>query len=522
MTISPATLSPIERLQYDSLGAILGLASQVTGTKGIITDADIPVIMRDIRSLACTSKAMHKAINDPRVLDIFFTSLANKYQRPPEDFACELDIVGSRKWLWERISRSEHAENYAVIRNIYQIAVEVIGKAKSAGLVSNFTVLKKTPPDPFTYQTQTGFMLYYDGSFPSIETPFGKLDFYKGEDPSSPLSLLEIFIKQLDATFAGTSYIGEHDLLDPNKNHIVPISDLNDHRIRKIEDTEGVNVAANDLRREIGNQNLITTRYFAGHSFYKIRKIGTQVMPKVTRPKEMLRSRFKTIPTMWKMFEKNRLGEDPTLHTKPLSHAKPTAPAVFRTLPDVYEDFFSFVRQLDLQPFREDGSKSLPIEKNYSMGFALPALNHAAKQFLDTDTHWDIDYVSGWDLKRTQPENKPYNLELLKLAYTQVLSEIGANWRKSNLKDYPNILQPKSEETHQLFIRQPRFEDEYRVINRAAEVLGILLNNYLIASDGWASKPAASLPPKPRPIYLWIKKDKLELVSSLLNLREPS
>ena len=167
MTISQANLyraepfSLLERLPLAQLGIVLGQLVRGTGTEGIVNDADVPIILRNIHSLACTSKTLYHAVNDPLVVEILLNFLAVKQKQPAAHFAAELNTIGTRRWVWSYILQNNYDETYAIIQDIYEIAARIKKEARNAGLIFNVADGRETEPepDPCTYQTQTGFLL---------------------------------------------------------------------------------------------------------------------------------------------------------------------------------------------------------------------------------------------------------------------------------------------------------------------------------------------------------------------------
>lgn len=60
-------VSLIEKLPNEIVGKILERLPFVTGSKGILNQADIPVTMRYMHHFACTSSEMYKCIHDPYI-----------------------------------------------------------------------------------------------------------------------------------------------------------------------------------------------------------------------------------------------------------------------------------------------------------------------------------------------------------------------------------------------------------------------------------------------------------------------
>jgi hypothetical protein len=531
------TLSFIETLSREQVGTVLGQLVKITGTEGIINDADTPVILRNIRNLACTSKTMYNAVNDPIVVEIFLTFLAEKQQKTAVHFAAAFDTLGTRRWLWSYIRQNNYEKTYRVIQDIYALATIIKEESLSAG--PHFDLGERsTQPDALTYRTETGFVLLHQHKKPlHIVTPFGKLPLYKQVDACYELSLLELFIKRLDATFAGISYKAANAPPDPGEYHVVTISDLNDHCIRNIADDAGEIRTRAQLTDQVGTQNLITSSHGGTKSVYTIRKVEDRLTPEVTFPPKESRPDLVLLSVVWKMLETVRLGGDPvnqkTIQRIPWFSAPPEA---LRTLSDISEGAIDLVRQLALQPSRL-GCKILPLQ-DYKTARSFELLNNAAKQFLNSSEHLHIDAVSrNLVLKEKNPfylllslvgldwRTQPCDLETLKIGYDHALSQIGLHWRRSHLKDYPNVQFMQSEEEYILFVKNEDLgreigfiETEDKFIQSIANALGI--SRYLEVDSSWAKEPHESLPPQPLTMYLWIKKNQFDLVSRLLNLRE--
>jgi hypothetical protein len=92
-----------ELLPEPIIGHILDQLNIVTGSKGIVNEADISVVMRYTCNLACTSKKMTAKVSHLDATRIFLKSLSNKYGQSCEHFAALLNTIGARKWVWKSI-----------------------------------------------------------------------------------------------------------------------------------------------------------------------------------------------------------------------------------------------------------------------------------------------------------------------------------------------------------------------------------------------------------------------------------
>lgn len=96
-----------------------------------------------------------------------------------------------------------------------------------------------------------------------------------------------------------------------------------------------------------------------------------------------------------------------------------------------------------------------------------------------------------------------------------ILQDLLKNWTRENYKDFPDIVHTESEEDYVLFIKKEKlFPFNCHVLFRLAHHLGI--GDYIKCDDCW--KGNLNDNPK-KPVYLWIRKDKLEEVVKVLELQ---
>lgn len=530
-------LSRFESLPNVAFGTVLDQLNRMTGSNGIVNDSDIPVIMKNVFNLACTSKTLYRAVNNSIVTKALLDSLARKYLKTPRYLAAKLDTVGARKWIWDYIHINKFHETYAAIQEIYKLAADVQKEANKANLKFKMSEGRKgwPSPNPFYYQTKTGFLLHASTSPHALSTPFGEIKIYGGGLANDSLSILEIFIKQLDATFEEMSFGGCRKPADREQNYKILISDLKSKKLRKLSFKDGIKISEAELEKEKDSHNIIFNSYCGNDSVYKIRRVGNQVMPEVTYHAKNSQLEYEFVNTMWEMLEKARLGKNPIAKEIVKKDIRMVSAETSRprTFSEITQKAIHLIEELSQQPLFPEKrwistpSKVLPL-KNYSDARCVELLNDASKKFLEKDAHWHIrafgcgnDRISlkGKDLGDgleiwLYDTDKTCSLATLKSAYDSVLSQLGLNWDRANLKDYPNILHTESEENFILFIKEIMFPGEECLLRFIADEMG--LSKYIKVSSYWKNK---SGPDRSQLLYIWVKKDKFDEVRKKFNLR---
>lgn len=294
-------------LPPEIIGNILKCLTVYTGSKDILNDSDIPVIMRYSMNLARTCKQLYASFNDPIATDMFVHALSKKYGQSADHFAAVLDTLGARKWLWLSMEKQGLDKSYQVIQDIYDLVTNVKKEVNESGLEFDMDEgrLGWPSPDPYCDQTKEGFSLNINW-VPHLSTPFGKIKLFGGGSYSrnSPLSVSEIFIKRLDAVLEDVSGAKEGNFFE------IVVSD-NPGKIREITEKEMIKITLEDAKKRKRTQNLIVHNC-GGQSFYKIRKVGDQRISELSWPKTKEEKRNdKTVKSMWRMLEQKRQGKDP-------------------------------------------------------------------------------------------------------------------------------------------------------------------------------------------------------------------
>lgn len=508
---------------------ILDQLNQVTGSKGIVNDADIPVIMRYVGNLACVSKILALKINEFDTLYVFFKSLSEKYGEPSESFAAKINTKSARIWMWNYIQRNGDDKVYQVIQDIYELAADIQKETKDTGLDFEFYEGHKgwQTPNPRYCQIKQGFILDIDWSRGDLRTPFGKISIYSGGSYSgnSPLSVSEEFIRRLTAQFEAL-----HESSSERDNgKIYEIQATMTDAIRKIPDEELQIITKEDLISRKGTQNLIVNSYGGNNSSYKITEVKGKVVPEVIRhdSRKSMRS-SETIDRIWEMLEANRSGFDPLaikINESQVIYTEQIKPLV-NTLSEVSDWAMNFVKILDQQPLFEgktwisSKTKLLPLKAYSGAGF-LVRLNKAAENFLDKDSVWHIHTFGGFDSRSFNGKDLGHGIELwisenpcdfqsLKVAYDTVIKSIGQNWVKSNLRDYPEILLTKSEEDYDLYVKKENLlPQEDSLLGCLAGLLD--LSKSISCYSSWKGNKSSG-------IYFWIKNDKPEEIKAALNI----
>jgi len=530
------TVAFFERLPVDVIGNILDQLNRVTGSKGIVNEADIPVIIRYARSLACTSKKMAANVNHPYVTHLFLESLSHKYDESNAHFAALFNTIGARKWMWNHIRENGDDKVYQGIQEIYELASHVLKEAKHAGLKFEYSEGREgwPSPNPFYYQTKQGLALYIDWSPSHLATPFGEVKIYGGGSSSddSPLSVAELFIKRLNAVFQHVDYGGSLEGRD--KGHMFEIAVSSEQGIlRKISAVkEKKQISEKEVKSKKGTKNLIINDACGNYTVYNIGKVKGEKVPNVVwyDVEEATRS-YELIKRMWEMLEADRLGRDPIAkeikNEKVVPESKFVKRFLFNNSSEVSEWGIKLVTKLVQQPTfpkrKATGETKVLVLKYYSDARIIEILNDAAKQFLAEDSGWHIHAFGCGDNRRSvkgkdlgnglelwiRKEHAHCPIDALKIAYDSVIKDMGQNWVKSALKDHSAILHAKSEEDYVLLVKKESTMYEEDVLIRfLADPLD--LSTSISCYRDWKDGTSG--------LYLWIRKDHLEKTLAALNI----
>ena len=489
-----------ELLPPDIVGYILHQLNQVTGSEGIINQADIPVVMRYARSLVCTSKRMAANINHSHVTHIFLKSLSEKYEGSSEHFAALLDTIGARVQLWNYIKENGDDKTYQVIQEIYELASDVLKEAKSAGLGFEYSEGRREcpMPSPLYSQTKQGFVLYNDGAPSHLATPFGHIIIYGGgiSSKNAPLSIAEVFIRRLNAVFECVAWMGDLDRRGQGQFFEIAAPSGSD-TIRKISNKEKKQISEEELESRKGTQNLILNSLCGNYGSYKIREVkGKKVPDVIWHDPEKARRSCTLIQGIWEMLRVNRLGQDPIakkINCEEVVAKSKDVKILFNNSSEISQWGIEQVAKLEQQPPIFSNKKwmrhirKVLLLEHYNDPYVIEVLNGTANRFLYKGSEWPIhafnsfndhqslnreDLGSGialWVCEKTTL----CDLSTLKSAYDSVIESIGQNWVESKLKDYPGILSTQSEEDYVLFIKKKSFYEEDVLIRGLVKLLGL-------------------------------------------------
>jgi hypothetical protein len=450
-----------------------------------------------------------------------------------EHLATLLNTLGARRWLWNYIQENGHDKDYQVIQDIYQLTSDVLREAKENGLISGDIdrLDKRLGPNSFHYQTKKGFAFVHDSL---LMTPFGEIRiynefFFKGG--ISTISVTQELIQRLNAVFEKrigkpAGEIFEINISDTNKCRKIS----NTKKSRKISKEEMNKITEEDLENKKGTQNLIVDSKYRNLGVYHIREInGEKLSNLICYDSEESILSWETVNRMWEMLEANKLNEDPIklkiIQGNMQALSLDTQEPAFKSISEVSEWAVELVEKLDQQPFIiRKPSQKMPIKRmvinKQSEVLVLIILNDAAKKFLENQTNWVIrscyckpkkgkDVGPGIELQ-IRKGCQLCDIHTLKKAIDLVINDVTQHWMKSNLKDYPAILLPQSEEEYVLLIKkEPSFPEEELIIRYLSDLLG--LSRSIECHSAWKGEASDGL-------YLWIKREGLEKTLEILNI----
>lgn len=516
--------SPFERLPTSLVGHTIDFLNWMTGSFGIVTSVDIPVIIRKIRCLASTSRSMYTHIRSEEVIRTLLKSLSLKYNQPPENFAVLLPAKSAQKWLWNYIDKKNgYGEAYQIIQAIYHVGCTVLQEAKNEGLTDEDDDFRPEMldlhPNAYYGRTKQGFVFCHDQGPSHLATPFGKMPFTAfSSGRFSGIAASEVLIRRLNAVFAGMDLAkGEQEIheIEASSESLL---------FREISPQDKKKISVEELESKKGTQNVIEGTSYENCSAYDIRNVGKELVPAVKwfAPDESQLS-YEAIKRIWEMLEdrrKKNLGLELSSLDPPSSRHTPVASnriekPLFKNVLEVGSSVIELLRKLEDQSISSEGGGKRWSLTSLDYAQLIQALNNLSSLVLSKGLdRLILPYVDrvksdcGIELWR-RPTS--CDLNALQQAYDSVIQNISQNWIQSELKDYPNILHPQSEEDYLLFIKKEKIMNgESDFISRLASQLG--LSNSIHCSNSWKNKDSSAA------LYLWIKKEKVDEVLKAFNI----
>lgn len=503
----------LANLPPEMVGNILKYLTVYTGSKGILNDKDIPVIMRYGMNLARTCKQLYATFNDPITTDMFVQALTKKYGQCTENFAALLDTLGARKWLWLSMKEQGLDKTYEAIQDIYELASKVKKEVNESGLKFNLTEGRSVKPEPQVYhfqkeedylQTKEGLALNIDAAPNYLSTPFGGITLYDGEDWSNNAFVVsEIFIKKLDAVLEDVSEAKEGNF----GFYEIVASDRLETKI-----------TLEDFKKRKGTQNLIVS--IDNTIIYRVRKAGNNSLPNLTWYQSSKTKRsLECVKSMWRMLEQKRLGKDPfafvneiaSFEKKLIKLKKIYEKPFFNDLSEVSKWGISQIKLLCQQPLNKGkGTFYKFLDIHQLEALLVKAIHETSKKFSDIQLSIEVDDPFndyGLVLNTSDSKEIDINFENIEKAYEISIQNIGKGWKRATLEDYPEIGRTESEEEFDLFVKD-EWDTCYYILMWLIEKLGV--NKHLSLNLKKDS---------PREfVYLWIKKDKQDFVFKKLKL----
>lgn len=517
-------ISPVYKVSSYVWGNVVPQLAELTGSKGFVNVADMPLIMRNVVHLSLTCKNLYLKLNTAHFNQTLIRTLARRFNKNEALVAAHLDTRGSRKWIWDHIQTKGYDAIYYAIQDIYSLVGRVFKEAKDAGL--HFEVAAREeicpPPKPPFYQIDSGLFLITDRIPDILATPFGQVKLITLLSSKDALSITEMLLRHLKATYSNVLYITLSDAR--NESRVFDVSDGASKTFRQISYDDGRKLDQKELDREKGKRLVVVNRFAS--TMYAVEEVGDRVLgPAVWECADPLP--VEVVQAMWKMLERDRMGQDPLMRLSTSAFATQEMPPTFKDMGQIASFVITLFTQLADQPlFPEDRSLTFPTKvlavKNYRDASRAELLNKAAMPYLKENTHWRVyacgvgnrvsyqgkDIGPGLELWLSDG-NKPCDLKDLRVAFDAVLTSLGLGWKPAKLKDFPVISLKRSEEDHFLFVKKDStFSAEDILIRVVAEDLG--LAKFIQCQSAWDDD--TKIP------YLWIRKDKFKQVSSALQL----
>lgn len=495
-----STQSSLERLSPRLFGTVLHHLTEITGSRGVVNFADISVIERFVKNLACTSKKMTFLVNHHRTTKILLNALSKRFGFSCEDSAVMLETVGARQFLWRYIRRNGDDRNYHLIQEIRELATQILVDVNDTSLVYDFEDAREGWPTPDTtsFQTRQGFAFILGQD--QLATPFGCIQIYGsgGSVKYDDESVAEVIIRRLNAEFQGLNCESWNE---KGPFYEIPIK-ANSGTFRQISHKDLIKISKRRLKTRVGSQNVISGGNYSTYHIHEVNGKKTPPVIEYTDPASYRSSRL--IIKIWEMLEVERRGLAAV--TRSPETLETTNQPNFTNVSDVASWAIPIIEQLlNQQTIQNEYGliKKLDLDR-YWDGRTIEILNKAAQSFLTEDV--TVRAVGKGIELRFKPGWTPCELTTLRNAYDQVLAKIGENWRRTELRHFPTLDQIRSEEDYILFMKNElSFPEENCFIAFLAKRLNLFMPFTTYYEKGY---------------YIWIKKDLLDETLKILNIKD--
>lgn len=522
-------LSYIEKLPTEIIGNILVQMIDITGSKNIINKSDLPVLAKYQSRLGSTSRTMYSKVNCVHVTNLFLKTLSQKFELPPEEIAAKLNNPAARSWLLDYIEMRGLDKIYKAVQEIYKLAGDAINLAKQAGLSYYGNEIKYHYSDAYS-QTKTGIALEISNSPQMLITPFGRFVIYSEimfPNPHTGAAVSELFIQRLRGILVK---VGKSDDL---MTHVFELQAPAEFKaIRKLESNHFKYVEKNQLIHKIGTNNLIISANPNFISTYGVRKVDqTNIEPWSFHDNMKSKQKSEQLCSLLlELLKNNQLNDNSSINSakKSKTDTEMKSEIIFNDLTEIISWTFSFFTQLAEKPYLENKEieekiKYIPIKDDFQFNFMHSLVNQIQK-ILGDSLSWNIitvgpdnytqfsdkvDFDNGFVLI---PTETMCDSETLKNTITRIFETLKSiTWTKSLLENHPTIIFRKSEEEYDLFI-QNQANSDLDLITPLADLLG--LTNFTLCHSIYDDVMFAN-----KPMYLWVRKDKLEEVKDKLQLK---
>jgi hypothetical protein len=297
---------------------ITHLASSV-GTPQIRNKKDIPVIIKYVKSFSLVNKDIYAKIHTPVMVQIFITSLADRFRITPLDAAGEINTPGTREWIKQYLKKTEEYELFKVMHRIFDIAHKVRKEFKPLDFFIRDGQKESSRPNPFYSQTKQGFFISADGTPHELYTPWGKVMLFGGgcgKQLAFP-AFCQAFLKRFKISFAQVTTSG----LDTDKVKFRKlICKENSHEVINIKEMLLLdkNISYRNIYKKIskeklaalhGQEVLIFSDYCGYESLYKLHSVDDFILPEPELlPEKQYRS-YKVTNIIWDILQ-DRYNEE--------------------------------------------------------------------------------------------------------------------------------------------------------------------------------------------------------------------
>lgn len=500
-TIGERTLSSFEKCEilFTHLNFLV-LLSDCIGTQRIKNGADIPVIMRTVGAFAVASKTLYNIINKDIIWDLFLKSMAERFKLRPLYFALNSNFWGCRRWLWNTIEQHGYRDVFKKIFEISNITREIVREVNVEYKCNIQTVSFSIPSGAYSSK----ICLIWKHFTVYLSTPLGQIVLFQPHNKKVHTSASRIcfarLLNRLDASF--------EDIRLPREPYFVSSVILckNEEEFGRVG--RGKKISSDEINIMKGSHCLIRGNKDES-LWYTVQDLNFTPHDNDADAYRIRQHQFQ----IWEMLKKDERHQIPWEFKIPitdLSNSQELRSPRFKNIEEIARKYACYFKGIICSGCNRVGGNADNELKT------LYHLHDAAKSyFIDQPKHelFVEEYTSDRETEvpdiftmKIYRDSDSFNYEQIYESYLLILNNLGREWKRVSLKDYPQVKKRKSEEEYTLFIHNNFHHNKLlNCVELQQGVKEVLLHD---------NKPKNGLGDH----FLWIRNDCLKTVCERLGI----